>query len=231
MTTPDNPDSLGSPEYLPPLGTQENRKLLFAYADPPYVGCSKLYGHPDSARWDDPAEHVQLMHQIDADFDGWALSASVPSLAQLLPDAPAGTRVAAWVKPFAAYKRNVRVAYTWEPVLWKRTTDRRPGEPVGRDHLSANITLRRGTVGAKPEAFAAWLRVLFGWIEGDQLVDLFPGSGAIGKSFERWRLPLDWPLCACGAMPVAPGTRTEVRSVSHGEMPCYLIDLDRGETQ
>ena len=81
-----------------------------------------------------------LMAELDLDYDGWALSCSIPSLAHLLPAAPPGTRVAAWVKPFAAYKRNVRVAYTWEPVLWKRTAPRRdrrprrPRPPVLSDH-------------------------------------------------------------------------------------------------
>ena len=54
--------------------------LRFAYADPPYVGCSGLYDHPDTARWDDVAEHVALMRELKDGYDGWALSASVPSL-------------------------------------------------------------------------------------------------------------------------------------------------------
>lgn len=161
----------------------------FAYADPPYVGCSALYPeHPDSARWDDPDEHLMLMAEMDLDYDGWALSCSTPSLAQLLPGAPPGTRVAAWVKPFAAYKRNVRVAYTWEPVLWRRGRERRPGDPVGRDHLSCPITLRRGLVGAKPEAFARWLCVLLGWQPGDELTDVFPGTGVVGETVGRMML-------------------------------------------
>jgi hypothetical protein len=164
--------------------------LTFAYADPPYVGCSHLYDHPDAARWDHPDEHCKLARDLDYDYDGWALSCSTPSLADLLPRMPDGTRVAAWVKPFAAYKRNVRVAYTWEPVLWRRTAPRRDGEPVGRDHLSCSITMRRGLTGAKPEPFAAWLRVLLGYLEGDEIVDLFPGSGAITASNERPRLAL-----------------------------------------
>ena len=162
--------------------------MRFAYADPPYVGCSSYYDHPDSARWNTPPAHIFLMSDMEQDYDGWALSCSAPSLAQLLPHAPAGTRVGAWVKPFAAFKRNVRVAYTWEPVLFHRIAPRRDGEPVGRDHLAEPITLRRGFTGAKPERFAEWLRVLLGYREGDELVDLFPGSGAIGASFDRLRL-------------------------------------------
>jgi hypothetical protein len=98
--------------------------------------------------------------------------------------------VAVWVKPFAAYKRNVRVAYTWEPVIWKRTAERREDEPVGRDHLSCPITLQKGLTGAKPEAFARWLLVLLGWKEGDVLYDLFPGTGVIGRIASESRLPL-----------------------------------------
>ena len=156
--------------------------LRFAYADPPYVGCSKYYDHPDAARWDDPAEHVELMHNLDVAFDGWALSASSSALPAILPASPCGTRVAVWVKPFAAYKRNVRVAYTWEPVLWRRSAARREGDPVGRDHLSCPITLRRGLVGAKPEAFARWLLTLLGWQPGDELIDMFPGTGVVGRT-------------------------------------------------
>jgi hypothetical protein len=151
------------------------------------VGWSRYYDHSDAARWDDPLEHVALMAAMDVDYDGWALSASAPSLAVLLPGAPAGTRVAAWVKPFAAYKRNVRVAYTWEPVLFRPPVDRRPDDPVGRDHLAAGITLERGLTGAKPEAFARWVLMLLAYQPGDELVDLFPGTGVM-DAVQRGRL-------------------------------------------
>jgi hypothetical protein len=164
--------------------------LRFAYADPPYVGCSNLYEHPDAAMWDDPLEHVSLMHQMDVDYDGWALSLSVPSLDALLRDAPNGVRVGCWVKPFAAFKRNVRVAYTWEPVLWKRTAPRRDGDPVGRDHLSCPITMRKGLTGAKPEAFCRWLLVMLGWQPGDEVVDLFPGTWVMDLVANEPRLAL-----------------------------------------
>lgn len=166
-------------------------RLRFAYADPPYVGCSHLYPeHPDSKRWDDPAEHVELMAILDNEFDGWALSLSVPSLRDLIAGAPDGTRIATWVKPFAAYKRNVRVAYTWEPVLWKRTALRRDGDPVGRDHLSCPITLQKGLVGAKPEAFCRWVLMLMGWQYGDTVIDMFPGTCVMNRVVDTPRLAL-----------------------------------------
>jgi hypothetical protein len=156
-------------------------ELRFAYADPPYVGMASKYDHPDSARWDSPQEHIALMHQLDDEYDGWALSLHVPSLATLWPNAPIDARLASWVKPFAAYKRNVRVAYTWEPVIWKRTAQRRDADPVGRDHLSCPMAMQRGLFGAKPEQFCRWVLMLLGWQYGDEMVDLFPGTGVMGR--------------------------------------------------
>jgi hypothetical protein len=128
--------------------------------------------------------------EADPAVDGWALSCASVNLAQLLPGAPAGTRVAAWVKPFCAYRRNVPVAYSWEPVLWHRKAPRRTDvdEPIGRDHLSCPMTMRRGFTGAKPEAFTRWLLVLLGAVAADEIVDLFIGSGAVTRELDRPRL-------------------------------------------
>ena len=160
---------------------QHSRPIRHAYADPPYLGCAKFYPeHPDSARWDDVATHHELLVTLDADFDGWAFCLSSTSLAAILPGAPAGTRVGAWVKPFAAFKRNVRIAYTWEPVLFKPARDSsKDGAPVGRDHLSEPITLRRGLTGAKPARFNRWVLDLLGYVDGDEVVDLFPGTAGM----------------------------------------------------
>lgn len=164
--------------------------MRFAYADPPYLGCGKLYPeHPGALRWNDPHAHTDLMEELDRDFDGWAISASSPSLRSLLPLAPAGTRVAAWVKPFAAFKRNVRIAYTWEPVLFKPGRDSsKDGAPVGRDHLAEPIALRRGLTGAKPLAFCRWVLTLLGYVEGDEVVDVFPGTGVMGDVLRQGTL-------------------------------------------
>lgn len=158
--------------------------MRFAYADPPYLGCAHLYPeHPDSVRWNDPDEHGQLMHDLNRDYDGWAFSLSSVSLPELLPMAPPGIRIAAWVKPFAAYKRNVRCAYTWEPVIFRPGRDRsRDSAPVTRDHLSAPITLERGLTGTKPEKFCRWVMDLLGWVDGDEMTDVFPGIGTMGKT-------------------------------------------------
>lgn len=155
-------------------------KLVFA--DPPYLGMGKLYPeHPEAHVWDDPERHRQLIDSL-ADYDGWALSLSATSLPVLLPMCPPGVRIASWVKPFAAFKRNVRIAYTWEPVIFTPGRDSsRDGAPVGRDHLAQPITMQRGLPGAKPERFCSWVLDLLGYTPGDEVIDLYPGTGVMGR--------------------------------------------------
>jgi hypothetical protein len=160
--------------------------MRFCYADPPYLGCSKFYDHPDAADFDRAEMHGALMVAMNEQYDGWALSLSSPSLTAILPLAPVGTRVAAWVKPFAAYKANVRIAYTWEPVLFVPGRDSsKDGAPVGRDHLAEPITLKKGLTGAKPERFCRWIADLLGYVQGDELVDLYPGTGIMGRTLAQ----------------------------------------------
>src|SRR5438132_465677 len=130
--------------------------MRFAYADPPYLGCCGRYDHfhPNGSDycWDKQRAHEWLILSLSKDFpDGWALSASAPSLRQLLPLCPEDVRVAAWVKPFAAFKANVRNANTWEPVIVRGgRLSSKDGAPVTRDHLAESITLKKGLTGAKP---------------------------------------------------------------------------------
>lgn len=166
--------------------------MRLAYADPPYLGCCGLYGHRHEAPWgcwDDPVTHHYLLGWLDTTFDGWAYSLSAPSLDDLIPLKSDGVRVAAWVKPFAAYKANVRIAYTWEPVFFRPGRDSsKDGAPVGRDHLAEPITLKRGLTGAKPERFCRWVLDLVGYADGDELTDVFPGSGVMGRVLAQGRL-------------------------------------------
>ena len=174
--------------------------MRFAYADPPYLGCAKLYPeHPDAAKWDRVEAHRDLLWEIDNEYDGWAFSLSAPSLKHILPEAPPSARIASWVKPFAAYKKNVRIAYTWEPVLFVPGRDSsKDGAPVGRDHLSEVITLKKGLTGAKPEAFCRWVLDLMGYVPGDEVCDLFPGTGVMGAVVAS-REAGERPPCRCGS--------------------------------
>lgn len=148
--------------------------MRVAYADPPYIGqAKKLYGCAE-------VDHAELLERL-AGYDAWALSASSTTLRELLPMCPDDVRVAAWVKPFAIFKPNVNPAYTWEPVIFRgaRRGDRK--RKTVRDHLSCNITLKKGLCGAKPEPFCTWLFELLGLTAEDTLDDLFPGTGIVGR--------------------------------------------------
>lgn len=171
--------------------------MRFAYADPPYLGQgAKHYGdhHDEAADWDHPARHRQLVERLTDDYpDGWALSLSVPSLGMYLGWCPDDVRVAAWVKPFHVFKKGVRPAYAWEPVIFRGGRNDNPeppskGEPATtpRDWLAANITLRKGLPGAKPDEFCYWVFDLLNVQSGDQLDDLFPGTGIVGRCFEAY---------------------------------------------
>jgi hypothetical protein len=159
-----------------------------AYADPPYLGCCRLYEHRHdgefvSGCWDDLATHALLITALCDSFpDGWVLSCSTPSLRALLPLCPDDVRVGAWVKPFAVFKPNVNPAYAWEPVIWRGGRTKRSREELTvRDWVSSEITLRKGLTGAKPEAFVWWLFGLLGLERGDDLHDVFTGSGVVGR--------------------------------------------------
>lgn len=189
--------------------------MKFAYADPPYLGCCALYDHYhgddaelfgyDGRCWDDVATHQQLIDRLVADFpEGWALSLTSSSLRSLLPLCPPDVRIGWWCKTFGAFKKGVRPAYMGEPVIFWRGRNPSSGfkhapppkggtqntpkdfhiEHVG-DTLLCPITMQKGLTGAKPEAFCEWVLSLLGWQSCDEMVDLFPGTGVMGRVVDR----------------------------------------------
>ncbi len=163
--------------------------MRIAYADPPYPGCAKYYrDHPDYAG---EVDHAALLVKLRDEFDGFVLHTASTTLREVLPLCPPEVRLMAWVKPFAAFKRNVPVAYAWEPVLVRAA--RKPvvtHRIVMRDWVSCGITLKKGLCGAKPAAVARWAFEVVGAQPDDELVDLFPGTGAIGRAWDEWRSEL-----------------------------------------
>ena len=160
--------------------------MLFAYADPPYIGQSKRhYGkHPDYAG---EVDHVELIQRLCANYpDGWALSLSAPTLQQILAMCPPDVRVGAWVKPFASFKPGVNPGFCWEPVIFRGGRKKRDrSEPTVRDFVSCNITMRRGLSGVKPRAVCLWIFDMLGAQHGDTMHDLFPGSGAVQRAWNQ----------------------------------------------
>ena len=164
--------------------------MRFAYADPPYPGCAHLYAdHPDYAG---EVDHAELVARLLADYDGFVLHTSSVALWDLMPLFPRKmrreVRIMPWVKPFCAYKRNVPVAYAWEPCFVRPV--RKPvmsGRVVMRDFFSHPMTMRKGLTGAKPPSVVRWLLEVSGLDASDTLDDLYPGTGIVGRVWNEWR--------------------------------------------
>ena len=45
--------------------------------------------------------------------------------------------------------------------------------------------MQKGLTGAKPERFCRWVANLLGYIDGDELVDVFPGTGIMGRTLAQ----------------------------------------------
>lgn len=50
-----------------------------------------------------------------------------------------------------------------------------------KDFIVEPITLKKGLVGAKPERVCNWILDLLNAQPGDEIVDLFPGTGVMGR--------------------------------------------------
>jgi hypothetical protein len=162
--------------------------VKIAYADPPYPGCAHLYkDHPD---FGGEVDHKALVGRLFDEFDGFVLhtsSVSLPEILALMPWGKPTWRVMAWVKPFAAFKRNVPVAYAWEPVIVQPC--RKPvvsKRVVMRDWFSYSITMKKGLTGAKPPPLIEWAFEVVGAQPYDDLVDLYPGTGIVGVTWQKW---------------------------------------------
>ena len=124
-----------------------------------------------------------------AEFDGWAIATSPDGIAAY-GELPVGTRIMAWVKPNAQPGAH-RLRALWEPVLLYPAAGRRSNRGGSGSVPDVLVhPIRAGFVGAKPGAWTRW--VLDGLSydpDADTLVDLFPGSGAVGTASDL--LPLD----------------------------------------
>lgn len=184
-----------------------------AIADPPYPPrngyggrknrASRWYGdgqrsgvdipadhHPEAAEWDDPLRHRALLEQLVAEYDGWAIATSPDGLEAYSP-LPTGVRIMAWVKG-NAQPGSHRLRSCWEPVIIQIPRDRinaRDGRGQIPDVLSAGIP-RSGFIGSKPYVWTRWVLDALGYIEGDTVVDMFPGSGAVAAELAQGRLSL-----------------------------------------
>lgn len=166
-------------------GTPTDRPLRLAYADPPYPTKSFYYrDHPD---YGGEVDHAALVAELEAGFpDGWALSTSARALPSILRLCSVDVRVASWHRG-ARPTDSFRPRNGWEPVIYfggRHVLNRRIDTLV---HTSrARTTDPNRVIGAKPSVFCWWLFDLLGALPGDELVDLFPGSGGVARAWELY---------------------------------------------
>jgi hypothetical protein len=152
--------------------------MRVAYCDPPYPGqAKKHYGdHPD---FRGEVDHRALIGRLEDEFpDGWALSTGAKNLRDLLLLAPPETRVLIWDKKAGAPVGD-HFYWRWEPVLLRGCR-----RPKGYPHT---LLEEPSVTGAKPEKFCRWLFECMGLQADDELIDLFPGSGAVAAAWDAWR--------------------------------------------
>lgn len=194
VSRPASPRRRGTPQ---PSRLQAGR---FAYADPPYPGKAGLY--PEGLEVD----HAELVDELEAGYpDGWALSTSAAALPAVLRLCPLEARVCIWRRR-VRFSRSSRAVNAWEPLIVVRgrplptdvvqdlvdvLEDEVDVEDVAElvtllDYRGRYDSLPDALVGMKPPEFAVWLFRQLGARAGDELVDLYPGSGAIGRAWELY---------------------------------------------
>ena len=162
--------------------------MKLVYADPPYLGQCASYDHfhndggemPwDGKCWDEVSTHTSLIAWLLSNPDGYAYSCN-PYPVILLGHG----RIAAWTKTWHQI-RPTTVQYAWEAVVFQPARKANDRTPMVRDWLSCAVTRQTGQRGAKPDAFNDWILDLLVYEPGDELLDLFPGSGGMARALER----------------------------------------------
>jgi hypothetical protein len=160
------------------------RPMRFAYADPPYPG--RAHKYPEN----EEVDHGELVALLEREFgDGWALSTAADRLQDVLALCPPGVLIGSWHRPLQRTYSS-RALSAWEPVIV------RGGRPLAMDkpQVVTNALVARGRhrshphamVGMKPPAFAVWIFEQLGARPGDELVDLYPGSGAVSQAWDLY---------------------------------------------
>jgi hypothetical protein len=117
-------------------------------------------------------------------FDGWAIATTPDGIGAYHP-LPVSARLMVWHKP-RAMPGGGRILSRWEPVIVFVPEDRRnrDGGPRVSDVLTASAP-RDGFIGAKPPEWTRWVLSALGYDPStDEVVDMFPGSGAVSRAVD-----------------------------------------------
>jgi hypothetical protein len=160
------------------------RGLRLAYADPPYPGKAGLYPEGEEV------DHRALVARLVAEFpNGWALSTSASALQAVLLLCPADVRICSWHRQIRR-TRSRRPLSAWEPLIVhggrELPTNVTQTATDALAYAGRYRTFPGAMTGMKPPQFAVWMFAQLGALPGDELVDLFPGSGAVSRAWERY---------------------------------------------
>jgi len=155
-----------------------------AYADPPYPGCARRYYGSEEV------DHVELVARLVEGFpDGWALSTSARAaldVADMIRAHGITPRLCPWFngsRGSRSYGPRSSFEVVW--VVGGRPVAHPPGERC--DDALVAVGRQRSHPGAMPgmksAAFCSWLFGLLGLRQGDELEDLFPGTGAVARAW------------------------------------------------
>lgn len=134
--------------------------------------------HPDAGEWDDPARHRQLLEDLDAEYDGWAIATTLDGLDCYRP-LPVPARLMIWKKR-RALPTSHRIATTCEAVIVSAPRARRALRGMQVPDLLEAPPPNVKFVGAKPVAWVLWVLEALGYDpDADQVDDLFPGSNVV----------------------------------------------------
>lgn len=143
--------------------------------------------HPDAGEWDDPRRHRLLLEQLMDEFDGWAI-ATTPDGIRCYEPLPIPCRLLVWVKR-RAMPTGHHIASTWEPVIVFPAAARRARAAVRGEKLAQVPDVLvcsppgAGFAGAKPAQWTRWVLDALAYDpDTDELVDMFPGSGAVAAA-------------------------------------------------
>lgn len=214
-------------------GLQESARLArlnaggkrLAIADPPYPrsasgrrrasrwygsraaslgrGCYPADFHPEAEVWDSAPRHRELIEQLTAEYDGWAIATSADGDRVYAP-LPKGTRRMVWVKPNAT-PGPARIHSKYELVLLYPAEGRRSSRNGAGCVPDVLIAPKRndGFAGAKPPEWTRWVLEALSYDPSvDTLDDLFHGSGAVATALGAAQLD---PTPPTDPDPVTPG--------------------------
>lgn len=151
--------------------------------------------HPEAAKWDDLNAHRELLLHLVENFDGWAIATTPDGLGAYYP-LPMNAQIMCWHRP-NAMPGGGRLLERWEAVIVYIPEERRTraGARVSNVLIENAPSARHGRrsfVGSKPAEWTRWVLDALGYDAGtDELVDLFPGSGAVRAAADGM-LAMEW---------------------------------------